>query len=69
MSRHRSTHFVLVAIDWPVSISPEHAADMVDAAMNEAKDNGHFRIVHGNGPNPPYETDCTSFSVFPDERP
>ena len=69
MSKNRSSHYILVAIDWPASISPENAAEMVEAALCEAKELGHFRIMHGNGPNPPYEADCESFSVFPDERP
>lgn len=69
MSRNRSSHYLMVAIEWPVSISPEHAAEMVEAALCEAKDLGHFRIVHGNGPNPPYESDCETVSVYADERP
>lgn len=67
--RNRSSHYILVAIDWPASISPEFAAEMVEMAMQRAKDDGVFQIVHGNGPNPPYEADCEGFTVYPDERP
>lgn len=69
MSHHRRQHYILVAIDWPAPISTDQAAELVQTALDEAKANGAFNIVHGNGPNPPYYSDCDDIAVFPDERP
>lgn len=65
----RESHYVLVHLTWPTAVSTDSAADMVEAAIQQAKDNEGFRGMHGNGPKPPYEFDLESFSVYPDERP
>lgn len=69
MSKHRHNHYVLVDIGFPVSIAPELAAELVETALQTAIDEGALSIVHGNGPNPPYEGAPEYLRVFPDERP
>lgn len=65
----RTDHYVLVRIDWPTSVDTDMVADMVEAAIQTAIDEGGFEACHGNGPNPPYHCKPESFDVYPDERP
>lgn len=65
----RRHHYVLVEIGFPSGVPTELAAEMVEAAIQEAIDDGKLMIVHGNGPNPPYEGSPDLLIVHPDERP